>query len=382
MAAKGLRLPTRSRRIGKACREYLGKEKAAGAGMSRVLPELALTMLIGTVGGLIARSLHLPLGLLLGSILAVGLAAMLNARVGGIGLGFPQALRNLFVPIIGVAIGAAFTPEVLRQMPGWWISLLALLVYIPVAHGAGYVIYRRGGLPKAEAFFGAVPGGLIESVVLGEEAGADARTLILLQFLRLILTIIAVPVIFLMLTGHAVGSAAGAQMGGSGVPLRLWDVAVLLLAGGVGYLIGRVLHFPAAIMTGPILASAVVHLMGWSAAVPPGWAVGTTQVVLGSALGARFAGIGRAELARAVWLATISVGVALILAFVFAFAVAGLVGQPVTAGFLAFAPGGLAEMSLIALSLKVGAVYVAVHHVVRIVVSVTVARMGVRWIRE
>ena len=133
-------------------------------------------------------------------------------------------------------------------------------------------------------------------------------------------------------------------------------------------------------MTGPILASAVVHLMGWSAAVPPGWAVGTTQVVLGSALGARFAGIGRAELARAVWLATISVGVALNLAFVFAFAVAGLVGQPVTAGFLAFAPGGLAEMSLIALSLKVGVVYVAVHHVVRIVVSVTVARVGVRWI--
>ena len=71
---------------------------------------------------------------------------------------------------------------------------------------------------------------------------------------------------------------------------------------------------------------------------------------------------------------------ALLLAFGFAFAVAELAGQPVTAGFLAFAPGGLAEMSLIALSLKVGAVYVAVHHVVRIVVSVSVAKIGVRWI--
>ncbi len=350
--------------------------------MRQVVPALALTLAIGTVGGLLAQALHLPLGLLLGSIFAVGLAAMLQARVAGVAVGFPQSLRNLFVPVIGVAIGGAFTPDVLRQMPGWWISLLALLVYIPVAHAAGYFIYRRGGLPKAEAFFGAVPGGLIESVLLGEEAGADARTLILLQFLRLILTIIAVPLIFLALTGHSVGSAAGVQMGGAGAPLAWQDVAILLMAGGIGYLIGRALHFPAAIMTGPVLASAVVHLMGWSAALPPGWAVGATQVVLGSALGARFVGVERSVLSRALWLATQSVGVALMLAFVFAFGVAGLVGQPVTAGFLAFAPGGLAEMSLIALSLKVGVVYVAVHHVVRIVVSVTVAKIGGRWVRQ
>jgi uncharacterized protein len=345
------------------------------------LPGLALTIALGTVGGLAARELHLPLGLLLGSIFAVGLAAMLNARVAGVGVGFPQPLRNLFVPIIGLSIGGAFSPDVLRQMPGWWISLAALLVYIPVAHAAGYFIYRRGGLPKAEAFFGAVPGGLIESVVLGEEAGADARTLILLQFLRLILTIIAVPLIFLALTGHSVGSAAGAQMGNTRVPLGGWDAGVLLLAAGVGYTVGRKLHFPAAIMTGPLLASAILHLLGWTAAIPPSWAVAATQVVLGSALGARFVGMERAALMRAFWLACQSVGVALILAFGFAFAVAEVAGQPISAGFLAFAPGGLAEMSLIALSLKVGVVYVAVHHVVRIVVSVTVARVGVRWIK-
>ena len=233
MPEKALPWLTRSRRIGEFPEKKMSiwaKKKLWGQG----LPGLALTIALGTVGGLLARSLHLPLGLLLGSIFAVGLAAMLNARVAGVGVGFPQPLRNLFVPIIGLSIGGAFTPEVLVQMPGWWISLLALLIYIPVAHAAGYFIYRRGGLPKAEAFFGAVPGGLIESVLLGEEAGADARTLILLQFLRLILTIIAVPVIFLALTGHAVGSAAGAQITGAGVPLGLRDAVILIAAAGLG----------------------------------------------------------------------------------------------------------------------------------------------------
>lgn len=55
--------------------------------------------------------------------------------------------------------------------------------------------------------------------------------------------------------------------------------------------------------------------------------------------------------------------------------------QPILAGFPAFAPGGLAGLSLIALSLKEGVVYVAVHHVLRIVVSVTVARVAVRQIK-
>lgn len=105
-------------------------------------------------------------------------------------------------------------------------------------------------------------------------------------------------------------------------------------------------------------------------------------MVFGSALGARFVGVERGALTRAVWLACQSVDVALILAFGFAFAVAEIAGPPITAGSLAFAPGGLAEMSLIALCLKVGLVYVAVHHAVRIVVSVTVARLRVLWIRE
>ena len=54
---------------------------------------------------------------------------------------------------------------------------------------------------------------------------------------------------------------------------------------------------------------------------------------------------------------------------------------PVAAAFLAFAPGGLAEMSLIALSLNMSVVYVTLHHVARIVLAVTAAKIGSRWLR-
>ena len=47
---------------------------------------------------------------------------------------------------------------------------------------------------------------------------------------------------------------------------------------------------------------------------------------------------------------------------------------------LAFAPGGVSEMSLVALSLHVSAVFVSLHHMVRIVLAVVVARSGQRFL--
>ena len=48
--------------------------------------------------------------------------------------------------------------------------------------------------------------------------------------------------------------------------------------------------------------------------------------------------------------------------------------------FLAYAPGGLAEMSLVALSLNMSVIYVTAHHVLRIVLAVSFAKLGKRFI--
>jgi uncharacterized protein len=328
----------------------------------------------------VAHALHLPLGYLLGSLIVTGGIAAMGWRPLGRPITLPARLRFSFVPVIGVSIGGAFTPAVLGQALGWWPSLLALCVFVPVAHAMGYWIYRRGGLSPKDAFYGAVPGGLIESVQLGEEAGADVRLLTVLQFLRLIGTIIAVPMIFWGVTGHAVGSASGVVMVGAQVGLSGQSLAILIGCGLVGVVVGRALRFPGWIITGPLVMSATIHGLGWVGGGPPGWLIAVTQVVLGTGLGARFAGVERATMARAARLATVNGVAALGLAFGFAQAVHVVAGEPVTAAFLAFAPGGLAEMSLIALSLQMSVIYVTAHHVVRIVLAVSLAKIGGRWI--
>jgi membrane AbrB-like protein len=178
----------------------------------------------------------------------------------------------------------------------------------------------------------------------------------------------------MLFTGGAVGSAAGAAMAGADAPIGLSDVAILLAAGALGAIGGRRLGFPAWVITGPLLLSATAHLTGLTQAAPPSWLIGATQLVVGVSLGSRFSGLTARTFARAAALALANIAMTLTLALAAAITLQGSVGERPEAVILAFAPGGVAEMSLVAVSLQISVVYVTAHHVARILLSVVVAR--------
>ncbi len=343
---------------------------------------LAATTLIGLAGALLALWIGTPLPWLFGPVVVVGLAAFFGLKIDGEPVQFPVRARYFFVPIIGVAIGASMTPDVLRDLSRWWPSLAALLVFVPLAHIGGYVIFRRvGGLDRQTAWFSSMPGGLIEALAMGEQHGADMRMLNLLQFLRLIVCILIVPTAFMLLKGGAVGSASGVRLE-AGAPLTIADAFILIGAGVSGLLLGRKIGLPAALITGPILMSGAAHLAGLTAAAPPAWMVSMTQLVVGLTLGIRFAGLDRREVGLGVMLTAMTVTLTLGLAVLFGIILSGLVAERIEAVVLAFAPGGVVEMSLIAISLEISVIYVALHHVARILLAVTFGKMGVARLSE
>ncbi len=337
---------------------------------------LLATFGIGAAGAAAGIALALPLGAMLGALIAVGGCAVAGLRVKGQPVAVPQAWRFVLIPVIAVAIGAAFTPELVAQAPAWGWSVAALVLYVPAAHGLGALIYRRiGGLDRVTAHYAAIPGGLIESVQMGEEAGADVQMLTMLQFLRLILAIVLIPLGFSVIEGHAVGSASGVRVAGADLPLGPADVVWLLVAAAGGWWAGRRLHLPAPLISGPILASAAIHMAGLTRGVPPDWLIVVTQWVVGTSLGARFTGLTGRRLGRAVALAGAYTAMAFALALAAALTLGGRVGEPAVAVFLAFAPGGVSEMTLVALSLQVSVVYVTLHHILRILLAIGFARL-------
>ena len=325
-------------------------------------------LLIGAVGAFAAKWLGAPLPFLLGALILVGAWSIWRSA------GHPetaerpllQTLRKASVSLIGVMIGATFSPALLEQLPQLWLSLLAVVPFVICTHAASFLIYRRlAGFDGVTAFFAAMPGGLIEAVTLGEAAGADPRVLSTQHFARVVLVIIAIPTAYYLATGIVVGSAAGQSF--DATPAGLLGLCA------VGIWLGRVLHLPASYMIGPMLLSAIAHGSGVLDVASPRWLLSAAQLVIGAGLGVLFAGSSVRSLTRAFGFGCISVAVMLSVAVAFAAILAPWSSLPLIALIISLAPGGVTEMGLVALSLGISPVAVTVHHLFRIVLTVSIA---------
>ncbi len=331
-----------------------------------------LALALGGAGGWLAASVNLPLPWMIGAMAATTVAAVAGAPIA-----LPTSLRALMVAVLGVMLGSGFSPEILGLLDQWALSLASLVLYAALAGGLGMIFFRRVcGYDRVTAYFAAAPGGLSEMALVGGAMGGDSRVISLSHATRVLLVVLTLPFAFQLLFGYdpANKPAAGAEL----ATLTGFDLAVLAACGICGYAAARALKLPAAAIVGPMICSAAAHLAGWTSASPPTLLVAAAQVVIGTSLGCRFAGVAPGTIAR-IALAASGASVLLIaITVLFAVALHGLTGLPGEALVLAFAPGGLAEMSLIALAIASDAAFVGTHHIVRIFLIVVLAPLAFR----
>ena len=335
------------------------------------LKRLSIALGIGLVGGLISHSINMPLAWMMGPMLATFIASLMRVQ-----MRIPMEFRSVILGVIGIFLGGSFTPETLDQAALWPISMIAVLIYVPIITVIVTWFYVKiARLDPATALFSATPGGLTPMVVLGAAAGGNEQEIALTQGLRVLLLVMSAPLIVLMITG-VVASGHG---DGDAVYMTLSEGILTGFAALITVLVFRKLRVPAAYMTGAMLASMVLHVTGIVEDNLPEWLLAGSLLILGAAIGSRFAGVKLSFLAR---LAGYSIfATVVILAFTggVAWVVSHWLDLDFIAVLLAFAPGGVAEMSLIALALNVEPSFVAFHHIVRIFEIVLLAPIMAKW---
>ncbi|MFD1342466.1 AbrB family transcriptional regulator [Litorisediminicola beolgyonensis] len=336
--------------------------------LRHVVTTLALYAAGGAGGWLASRS-GIPMPWMTGSLGAGALAVAFLQHGPLDGYRYPQRVRNGFIALIGVMIGTQVSPALLTHLETLPWLLGALLVFVPAAHLGNAWIFRRGGYDRTTALYAGTPGGLMESIALGEAAGGDISRITLQHFLRVILVVVAIPAALSIWTGHPVGSAAGAVPGDAS-PMTGLEFLKVLACAGAGLGLARVIRLPAAQILGPLLLTGALTLSGVISVHLPFWLLALAQVVVGTGLGLRFAGVTAATLLRAMTLSAMSVGFMLTLGLTLSLMLAALTGTEFLQLLLSFAPGGVTEMSLVALSLSVNPAMVSLTHVVRIVLTV------------
>jgi hypothetical protein len=336
-----------------------------------------LTLLLGAVGGAFFDWLTMPLAWLIGAMIIITVAAL-----AGVPLKPPGRLRNLMIGVLGIMLGSAFTPDIADNAGQWWPSLITLTIFVVVLAGAVAVfLHRVARFDPVTAYFAAAPGSFATMVVMGTEMGGDERNISLIHAIRIMLTVLTIPLWFRFYYGYVPGGAEGIPSLGSIIDFPLRDFAILA-ACALGFPLAKLVRLPAAALLGPMFLSALVHLTGLTSAQPPSEIVNLSQLVIGTGLGCRFVGL---HVKRVMGTMLLSVGVTLFmlaLAAAFALTLEYYTGLPFAALWLAFAPGGLAEMTLISLAMGIDTAFVSTHHLARMMFLVFVTPIAFALIRD
>ncbi len=330
---------------------------------------------MGAIGGGVFAALGAPLAWLLGAMITT-----MTVCLAGITLAVPSWLRAVMIAVLGVLLGSSVTSEIMAQAVGWLPAIGILFLLLVVCGGAAYLFFRKSlGLDPVTSYFASAPGGLSEMTIMGEHYGGSAPAISLVHVVRVMLVISTVPFYFRFVEGLTIPPLPPGAV--SILSIGAWEAGLLGLCAVLGALLAQLCRLPAPYLFGPLLVSGAVHGAGLSHAAPPAELVAAAQVVLGSAIGARFSGHSIRRLAPVLMGAVVSAIIMIAIAASFAWALAPFLPQDASVLFLAFAPGGLAEMALIALSMDQDPTFVSTLHLIRILTIIAVVTPFFAWLR-
>lgn len=334
-----------------------------------------IAFLAGTIGALVFHGLYMPLPWMLGSLFG----ALVATNLPWLPILSPNKLASPVRMILGTAIGGAFTPALLQEIPRYLVSLSLLLPFLVIMVCLGMVYFRKTvGLDRRTAFFCSLPGGLVELTLICESYGADIRRVVLIQTTRVLMIVTTVP--FAIHYWTQVDLSGRTRLAAPLADLPLDQSVILVAIALIGWLSMRSTGLPGAAIVGPMILSAVCYSLGWVTAKVPDELINGAQLILGTGIGCAFLNIRLRETLRAL---AVTLGYFLILmtvAIAVAIGIHLLTGIPLVAAVLAFVPGGQAEMNVIGLIVGVAVPYIALHHIFRMLLVMTIAPPLSTWL--
>lgn len=315
--------------------------------------------------------LALPLPWLLGPIGACLVAALLRVPLGGI-----KQLNDGMRTILGVAVGATLTPAVLVTLPAMWPTLLMVPVMIAAIGLVGVPYFQRlCGYDFPTAYYATMPGGLQDMIAFGEEAGANVRMLSLVHATRVLVIVVSLPFLMKGIWEADLTRLPGAPA--STVPLH--ELALMLVCCIAGWKLAKRIGMFGASILGPLILAALFAMTDLLHNRPPAEAIWAAQFFIGMGIGSKYAGITLAEVRRDLVAGLGFCALLILLTIVFVEAIYGLNLAPGMEALLSFAPGGQAELTVLALIVGADVAFVVAHHVLRIFVVILGAPVAVRF---
>jgi uncharacterized protein len=289
----------------------------------------------------------------------------------------PILLARAFYITLGISLGGVVTPQALAGVMAWPLSIVMVCTAMTfVTLGTSRYLHNVYGWDWQTAVFAGIPGGLSQVMVLAAERDVDLRAIAIVQTVRVVILAVCVP------AGMGLFGLAGpARLPVGSVPIleAPADFAVLLVASiAVAVALLR-FGFPGGLIFGPMVVSGALHGGNLVHVGMPQWSANVAMIGIGAVSGSRFVNTSARLLGSYVGAALGSFAISILMAAAFAFAAAELMPIHVPDLIVAYAPGSVDAMMILALALHADPVFVGAHHLMRVFfVSISLPVL-VRW---
>lgn len=367
------------------------ERQAPGAGVSgwrawgRVLAAAA-------AGSLALAVLSAPSPVLFGSLFGALLVATSGARSPQL----PPAGRVAGQALLGAATGAIIDPATLTRLAGEALPVAAATVAtIGLSVLIGQGLRLQPGISAATATFASIAGGASGVTAIADELGADDRVVGVVQYLRVLVIIVGMPVVAAVAFGGSMATSVdpGAGRGlarvvpavADGVRLDGPGLLFTAVSVGVGLLLARAVPVPAADLLGPLAVAAALAVVDLGPALParvPPALEALAFALIGLQVGLRFTRASLAQVARVLPLAFVLILVLIAACAGLGVALAAWLGVSPLDGYLATTPGGLYAVLVTARVSGADVTFVLGVQVIRLLLVLALAPLLARAFRR
>ena len=333
-----------------------------------------ITHTICLTGAAIFLWLELPLPWLFGPLFSCLLAALI-----GINLYSIKILSDAMRTILGVAVGATVTLSFLLALPGFWNTLIFIPITVILSGIIGVWYFQKlCGYDFPTAYYSSMPGGLQDMLVFGEEAGGNVRAMSLIHATRVLVIIIALPILLTFIWGISLDKPPGD-------PIRNFEIEQLIILGicGIaGWKIASFLGMFGASILGPLILTAIASITGILHTRPPVEAIWAAQYFIALGIGVKYVGVTAQEIRKDI---LAGLGFCIFLLVITLSIVSLIINYnlaPAVDAILSMAPGGQAELVVITLIVGADLGFVVAHHLFRIFIVILGAPIMERFMKS
>lgn len=333
----------------------------------------SLVLAVTVLASLLFTVLRLPSPVLFGS-LAGGMMHALTARTE---LDMPPLVFRVGQALVGAVIGGLVQLPTLARIASDWPSVLMVtLGTLVISLVAGRLLAVRREVSPATGAFALIAGGASGIVALARELGADDRVVTIVQYLRVLLVLLAMPLV----TAFVFHPPTGRGELTTGATRWLPDLVFVAVAVGAGLLVQRVVRAPATALLGPMTVAVAVSASDVLGRV----AVPTALEQLGYALigvrvGLRFTRASLRSIARLLPLATLLIMLVIVACGLLGVLLSRVTGVDMLTAYLATTPGGLFAVLATAADSGSDVTYVLAVQVIRVFAMLLFAPLLGRW---